>query len=74
MNDEFKGKSGKVKVMYVRDEGESGSRAPNPRTGKGGGRPTRQEDSRRSSGPGRRSEEGGSRKPRSDEGLSLIHI
>ena len=68
MNDEFKGKSGKVKVMYVRDEGESGSRAPNPRTGKGGGRPARQEDSRRSSGPGRRSEEGGSRKPRSDEG------
>ncbi|MGP4131798.1 hypothetical protein OJE16_19480 [Pantoea tagorei] len=66
MNDEFKGKSGKVKVMYVRDEGESGSRAPNPRTGKGGGRPARQEDSRRSSG--RRSEEGASRKPRSDEG------
>jgi len=79
MNDEFKGKSGKVKVMYVRDEGESGSRAPNPRTGKGGGRPARQEDSRRSSGrrneqedsrrsTGRRNEEGGSRKPRSDEG------
>jgi RNA methyltransferase, TrmH family len=66
MNDEFKGKSGKVKVMYVRDEGESGSRAPNPRTGKGGGRPARQEDSRRSSG--RRSEEGASRKPRSEEG------
>lgn len=32
MNDEFKGKSGKVKVMYVRgeDEGQKGSRAPNP--------------------------------------------
>ena len=80
MNDEFKGKSGKVKVMYVRDEGESGSRAPNPRTGKGGGRPARQEDSRRSSGRrneqedsrratgGRRNEEGAGRKSRSDEG------
>ncbi|BAN98056.1 hypothetical protein E05_32900 [Plautia stali symbiont] len=34
MNDEFKGKSGKVKVMYVRDE--EGGQKPNPRTGKGG--------------------------------------
>lgn len=65
MNDEFKGKSGKVKVMYVRDEGEKSSRAPNPRTGKGGARPARQEDSRRSSG--RRSEEGDRRRPRSDD-------
>ncbi|WP_416411850.1 tRNA/rRNA methyltransferase [Pantoea sp. App145] len=62
MNDEFKGKSGKVKVMYVRgeDEGQKGSRAPNPRTGKGGRTAARQEDNRRS-GPrsGRNNEEGG---------------
>jgi len=36
MNDEFKGKSGKVKVMYVRGEDDKSARAPNPRTGKGG--------------------------------------
>ncbi|PPC64943.1 tRNA/rRNA methyltransferase [Pantoea sp. ICBG 1758] len=46
MNDEFKGKSGKVKVMYVREE-EGGSK-PNPRTGKGGRPAARQEDNRRS--------------------------
>jgi len=59
MNDEFKGKSGKVKVMYVRDE-ESGQK-PNPRTGKGGRPAARQEDNRRS-GPrsgARNNEEGG---------------
>lgn len=39
MNDEFKGKSGKVKVMYVRGDDASDQRAANPRTGKGGGRP-----------------------------------
>ncbi|WP_058913187.1 tRNA/rRNA methyltransferase [Entomohabitans teleogrylli] len=39
MNDEFKGKSGKVKVMYVRSDDNSDKRTQNPRTGKGGGRP-----------------------------------
>jgi TrmH RNA methyltransferase len=39
MNDEFKGKSGKVKVMYVRGDDDSEKRSQNPRTGKGGGRP-----------------------------------
>ncbi|HBV38984.1 MAG TPA: tRNA/rRNA methyltransferase, partial [Erwinia sp.] len=39
MNDEFKGKSGKVKVMYVRGDDESSSRTGNPRTGKGAPRP-----------------------------------
>lgn len=39
MNDEFKGKSGKVKVMYVRGDDESGNRGGNPRTGKGAPRP-----------------------------------
>ena len=38
MNDEFKGKSGKVKVMYVRGDDDSEKRSQNPRTGKGGGR------------------------------------
>ncbi len=60
MNDEFKGKSGKVKVMYVRGEDEQSARAPNPRTGKGGRPAARREDTRRSSGPRtERSEEGG---------------
>ena len=47
MNDEFKGKSGKVKVMYVRgeDEGNAGKGGYNPRTGKG----PRQDDTRRPS-------------------------
>lgn len=36
MNDEFKGKSGKVKVMYVRGDEENKPRGQNPRTGKGG--------------------------------------
>lgn len=36
MNDEMKGKSGKVKVMYVRSEEASDSLRGNPRTGKGG--------------------------------------
>jgi len=39
MNDEFKGKSGKVKVMYVRGDDESSPRGGNPRTGKGAPRP-----------------------------------
>lgn len=50
MNDELKGKSGKVKVMYVRSDDESETRGHNPRTGKGGGRNTpRQEGGRRGS-------------------------
>lgn len=50
MNDEFKGKSGKVKVMYVRGEDNGDKRGQNPRTGKGS-RPgaDRQEGSRRPS-------------------------
>ena len=39
MSEEFKGKGGKVKVMYVRSDDDSGKRTENPRTGKGGGRP-----------------------------------
>ncbi len=35
MNDEMKGKSGKVKVMYVRSDDDSDKRTHNPRTGKG---------------------------------------
>ena len=70
MNDEFKGKSGKVKVMYVRGEDDKSARAPNPRTGKGGRPAARQDDNRRSSGPRtERNEEGG--RPagrRSDDG------
>jgi len=46
MNDEFKGKSGKVKVMYVRGDEESSNRGGNPRTGKGA---PRQDGDRRSS-------------------------
>ncbi|MEN4977812.1 tRNA/rRNA methyltransferase [Erwinia billingiae] len=46
MNDEFKGKSGKVKVMYVRGDDESSKGGQNPRTGKGG---SRQDGSRRPS-------------------------
>ncbi|MBP2167993.1 TrmH RNA methyltransferase [Erwinia toletana] len=50
MNDEFKGKSGKVKVMYVRGDDENDKRGQNPRTGKGG-RPAaaRQDGNRRPS-------------------------
>ncbi|SUX38096.1 23S rRNA (guanosine-2'-O-)-methyltransferase RlmB [Cedecea davisae] len=51
MNDEFKGKSGKVKVMYVRGDDESEKRTQNPRTGKGGGRPA---GASRGEGGGRR--------------------
>lgn len=51
MNDEFKGKSGKVKVMYVRGDDESEKRTQNPRTGKGGGRPA---SASRGEGGGRR--------------------
>lgn len=50
MNDEFKSKSGKVKVMYVRGDDDSEKRSQNPRTGKGGGRasaPSRGEGGRR---------------------------
>lgn len=60
MNDEFKGKSGKVKVMYVRGEDDKSARAPNPRTGKGGHSAARPDDNRRSSGSRtERSQEGG---------------
>ncbi|QHM72169.1 tRNA/rRNA methyltransferase [Mixta intestinalis] len=50
MNDEFKGKSGKVKVMYVRGDDNGDKRGQNPRTGRGS-RPgaDRQEGSRRPS-------------------------
>ncbi|WP_336981746.1 MULTISPECIES: tRNA/rRNA methyltransferase [unclassified Cedecea] len=51
MNDEFKGKSGKVKVMYARSDDESEQRSQNPRTGKGGGRPA---GASRGEGGGRR--------------------
>ena len=51
MNDEFKGKSGKVKVMYVRGDDDSEKRSQNPRTGKGGGRPA---GASRGEGGGRR--------------------
>ncbi|VEB95761.1 23S rRNA (guanosine-2'-O-)-methyltransferase RlmB [Cedecea lapagei] len=51
MNDEFKGKSGKVKVMYVRGDDDSEQRSQNPRTGKGGGRPA---GASRGEGGGRR--------------------
>ncbi|CAO95974.1 tRNA/rRNA methyltransferase [Erwinia tasmaniensis] len=36
MNDELKGKSSKVKVMYVRGDDENSKSGKNPRTGKGG--------------------------------------
>lgn len=36
MNDEFKGKSGKVRVMYVRGDDSAAKHTGNPRTGKGG--------------------------------------
>lgn len=51
MNDEFKGKSGKVKVMYVRGDDNNDKRGQNPRTGKGSSRPgaDRQEGSSRPS-------------------------
>ncbi|MDL4915688.1 MAG: tRNA/rRNA methyltransferase [Enterobacterales bacterium endosymbiont of Blomia tropicalis] len=72
MNDEFKGKSGKVKVMYVRGEDDKSARAPNPRTGKGGRPAARQQDNRRTSGPRtERNEEtrnAGRRSDRNDEG------
>ncbi|AXF75148.1 tRNA/rRNA methyltransferase [Erwinia tracheiphila] len=59
MNDEFKGKSGKVKVMYVRGEDENSKGGHNPRTGKGGPRqdgtrrPSRNTDSSPWGGRGR---------------------
>ena len=62
MNDEFKGKSGKVKVMYVRGEEENRSRGQNPRTGKGGRPAARQEDNRRSGG--RRNDDSARKPPR----------
>ena len=36
MNDEMKGKSGKVKVMYVRSDDDSDKTYPQPRTGETG--------------------------------------
>lgn len=47
MSDEFKGKSGKVKVMYVRGGDDDEQRSRNPRTGKGGGKPKAAGDKRR---------------------------
>ncbi len=47
MSDEFKGKSGKVKVMYVRGGDDDEQRSRNPRTGKGGGKPKAGGDKRR---------------------------
>lgn len=71
MNDEFKGKSGKVKVMYVRDE-VSGQK-PNPRTGKGG-RPAARQGNERRSGPhsGRSSEEGSRSRMTRDEDTGRV--
>ncbi|MGV3346915.1 tRNA/rRNA methyltransferase [Enterobacteriaceae bacterium LUAb1] len=43
MSDEFKGKSGKVKVMFVRGADSTDNRGQNPRTGKGG-RPVKRRD------------------------------
>ncbi len=51
MNDDVKGKSSKVKVMYVRNEDNTRQRTGNPRTGKGGHSPSRQQE------PGRRQED-----------------
>ncbi|GAA0478043.1 MULTISPECIES: tRNA/rRNA methyltransferase [Tatumella] len=51
MSDDLKGKSSKVKVMYVRNEDNTRQRTGNPRTGKGGHSPSRQQE------PGRRQEE-----------------
>ncbi|WP_029687204.1 tRNA/rRNA methyltransferase [Tatumella saanichensis] len=51
MSDDLKGKSSKVKVMYVRNEDDTRQRTGNPRTGKGGRSPSRQQE------PGRRQEE-----------------
>lgn len=58
MNDEMKGKSGKVKVMYVRSEDSSDNSGANPRTGKGGrpagkGAGSRDNDRRRTPRDGR---------------------
>lgn len=55
MNDELKGKSGKVRVMYVRDDNNGDKRTENPRTGKGGSR-----------AKGAAREEGGRRSPHND--------
>ncbi|NIF21082.1 MULTISPECIES: tRNA/rRNA methyltransferase [Pantoea] len=60
MNDEFKGKSGKVRVMYVREEEAQRPGGQNPRTGKGGRPAERQEKPRRASGDD-------SRKPRNGD-------
>ncbi|SFM86003.1 RNA methyltransferase, TrmH family [Izhakiella capsodis] len=55
MNDELKGKSSKVKVMYVRGDEEKENRGQNPRTGKGGTRQPKDSDWRndRHEGKGR---------------------
>lgn len=47
MSDEMKGKSGKVKVMYVRSDDAAEGRGKNPRTGKGGARQEKSRDNRR---------------------------
>jgi len=74
MNEEFKGKSGKVKVMYVRSDDDSEKRSQNPRTGKGGGyasAPSRGEGGRRprrddKPGAGREWSRGNDREDRGD--------
>ena len=62
MNDDLKGKSGKVRVMYVRGDDNAEKRSENPRTGKGGGRPqssSRAEGGRRGGRDENRSRDGG---------------
>ncbi|PKH21929.1 tRNA/rRNA methyltransferase [Enterobacterales bacterium CwR94] len=61
MSDEFKGKSGKVKVMFVRGEEGNDKRGHNPRTGKGGRPAPSAGGERRGGGPR------GERKPRGDD-------
>ncbi|RWR02908.1 methyltransferase [[Pantoea] beijingensis] len=72
MNDEFKGKSGKVKVMYVRGDDENDKRGQNPRTGKGG-RPaasSRQDGNRRPSRNADDKPRGGRDNGRNDKGYT----
>lgn len=57
MNDDLKGKSGKVRVMYVRGDDNADRRTDNPRTGKGGSRAkssSRADEGRRGSRPEKR--------------------
>lgn len=61
MSDEFKGKSGKVKVMYVRSGDDDEKRSHNPRTGKGGPRPKPAGDKRRAAYDNKRGDQGARR-------------